>query len=47
MTMGLIGLGAYFLGLGMVLLLIVHFGRSIIGRFTFFSNPDGMFRRIL
>lgn len=46
-TMGLIGLGAYFVGLGIVLLLIVHFGRSIIGRFAFFSNPRGIFRRLL
>jgi cytochrome c biogenesis protein CcdA/thiol-disulfide isomerase/thioredoxin len=47
MTMGLIGLGAYFVGLGIILLLIVHFGRSIIGRFAFFSNPRGVFRRTL
>ncbi|MBP7806776.1 cytochrome c biogenesis protein DipZ [Candidatus Gracilibacteria bacterium] len=47
MTMGLIGLLAYFVGLGIILLLIVHFGRSIIGRFAFFSNPRGIFRRIL
>ncbi len=47
MTMGLIGLLAYFVGLGIVLLLIVHFGRSIIGRFAFFSNPRGIFRRVL
>lgn len=47
MTMGLIGLLAYFVGLGIILLLIVHFGRSIIGRFRFFSNPRGMFRRAL
>lgn len=31
----------------MVLLLIVHFGRNIIGRFAFFSNPRGLFRRLL
>jgi cytochrome c biogenesis protein CcdA len=47
MTMGLIGLLAYFLGLGIILLLIVHFGRSIIGRFAFFTNPRGIFRRVL
>lgn len=46
-TMWLIGLLAYFIGLGMVLLLIVHFGRNIIGRFAFFSNPRGIFRRVL
>ena len=45
--MGLIGLLSYFFGLGIVLLLIVHFGRSIIGRFAFFSNPRGIFRRVL
>lgn len=45
--MGLIGLVAYFLGLGMILLLIVHFGRSIMGRFAFFVNPRGIFRRVL
>lgn len=45
--MGLIGLGAYFFGLGIVLLLIVYFGRGIVGRFSFFSNPRGLFRRIL
>lgn len=44
---GIIGLLAYFAGLGIILLLIVHFGRSIIGRFTFFSNPYGLFRRII
>lgn len=44
---GIIGLLAYFAGLGIILLLIVHFGRSIIGRFAFFSNPYGFFRRIL
>lgn len=47
LTTGLIGLLAYFIGLGIILLLIVHFGRSIIGRFSFFSNPHGLFRRIL
>ncbi len=41
------GLFAYFVGLGIVLLLIVYFGRSIIGRFAFFSNPYGIFRRTL
>lgn len=46
-TMGMIGLLAYFVGLGIILLLIVHFGRSIIGRFRFFSNPHGLFRRLL
>lgn len=46
-TMGMIGLLAYFIGLGIILLLIVHFGRSIIGRFRFFSNPHGIFRRLL
>jgi thiol-disulfide isomerase/thioredoxin len=46
-TTGLIGLSAYFVGLGLILLLIVHFGRSVIGRFSFFSNPRGIFRRIL
>lgn len=46
-TSGLIGLAAYFVGLGIILLLIVHFGRSIIGRFAFFSNPRGIFRRAL
>lgn len=45
--MGLIGLSAYFFGLGIILLLIVHFGRSIIGRFAFFVNPRGIFRRVL
>lgn len=45
--MGLIGLFAYFIGLGLVLLLIVHFGRGIIGRFSFFTNPNGLFRRTL
>lgn len=45
--MGLIGLAAYFLGLGIILLLIVYFGRSIIGRFAFFVNPRGIFRRVL
>jgi cytochrome c-type biogenesis protein len=35
LTMWLMGLGAYFFGLGMVLLLIAYFGRSIIGRFAF------------
>lgn len=44
-TTGLIGLGAYFVGLGIILLLVVHFGRSLIGRFSFFSNPRGIFRR--
>lgn len=44
---GIIGLLAYFAGLGITLLLIVHFGRSIIGRFAFFSNPYGLFRRII
>lgn len=43
----MVGLLAYFIGLGIILLLIVHFGRSIIGRFRFFSNPHGMFRRLL
>jgi thiol-disulfide isomerase/thioredoxin len=47
LTMWLMGLCAYFFGLGMVLLLIAYFGRSIIGRFAFFSNPRGLFRRIL
>lgn len=46
-TVGLIWLLAYFVGLGIVLLLIVHFGRSIIGRFSFFTNPHGFFRRML
>lgn len=45
--MGLIGLAAYFIGLGIILLLIAHFGRNIIGRFAFFVNPHGMFRRVL
>ena len=45
--MGLIGLLAYFTGLGIILLLIVHFGRGIIGRFAFFSNPRGIFRKTL
>lgn len=43
----MVGLLAYFIGLGIILLLIVHFGRSIIGRFRFFSNPHGIFRRLL
>lgn len=46
-TSGMIGLLAYFVGLGIILLLIVHFGRSVIGRFKFFSNPHGIFRRLL
>ncbi len=46
-TQGLIGLLAYFIGLWIILLLIVHFGRSIIGRFAFFSNPNGIFRKVL
>lgn len=46
-TMGMVGLLAYFIGLGIILLLIVHFGRSIICRFRFFSNPHGIFRRLL
>ena len=44
-SMGLAGLAAYFLGLGIILLLVVYFGRSIIGRFAFFANPNGLFRR--
>ncbi len=47
LSLWLIGLLAYFLGLWIVLLLIVHFGRSAIGRFAFFSNPRGLFRRVL
>lgn len=47
LTMGLIGLIAYFIGLGLVLLLIVYFGRGAIGRFSFFANPRGLFRRML
>lgn len=46
-TQGLIGLLAYFIGLWIILLFIVHFGRSIIGRFAFFSNPNGIFRKVL
>lgn len=46
-TQGLIGLLSYFIGLWIILLLIVHFGRSIIGRFAFFSNPNGIFRKVL
>lgn len=46
-TTGLIGLASYFIGLGIILLLITHFGRNIIRRFSFFSNPRGIFRRTL
>lgn len=45
--MWLLGLSAYFVWLGAVLLAIVYFWRSIIGRFWFFVNPYGIFRKIL
>jgi cytochrome c biogenesis protein CcdA/thiol-disulfide isomerase/thioredoxin len=44
---GLIGLAAYFVGLGLILLLVTLFGRSILGKFSFFANPNGFFRKIL
>jgi cytochrome c biogenesis protein CcdA/thiol-disulfide isomerase/thioredoxin len=46
-TSGLIGLAAYFVGLGLILLLVTLFGRSILGKFSFFANPNGFFRKIL
>lgn len=46
-TSGLVGLAAYFVGLGLILLLVTLFGRSILGKFSFFANPNGVFRRIL
>ncbi|MBP6920927.1 redoxin domain-containing protein [Candidatus Gracilibacteria bacterium] len=46
-TSGLIGLAAYFVGLGLILLLVTLFGRSMLSKFTFFANPNGFFRKIL
>lgn len=43
----LVGLAFYFIGLGSILLLITLFGRKILGKFSFFVNPRGFFRRSL
>lgn len=44
---GLVGLAFYFIGLWAILLLITVFGRKILGKFRFFANPNGAFRKIL
>lgn len=43
----MLGLLSYFVGLGLILFLVAHFGRSIIARFRFFANPNGIFRKLL
>lgn len=38
---------AYFLGLGLILLLVTLFGRRVLSKFRFFANPAGIFRKVL
>lgn len=46
-AMGLLYLTAYALGIAMILLLISLFGRAIIERVKWLSNPRGLFQRII
>ncbi len=44
-TVGVVYLIAYVLGLAMVLLLIIFFGRRIMTRFVTLADPHGLFKR--
>ena len=44
---GLVNLIAYAAGLALILLLISLFGRAVVERLGWLSNPDGVFRKVI
>lgn len=46
-SQGLAYLVAYAAGLAMILLLISLFGRAVVDRLGWLSNPDGNFRKVI
>jgi cytochrome c biogenesis protein CcdA len=44
---GLVNLIAYAAGLSLILLLITLFGRAVVERLGWLSNPDGTFRKVI
>lgn len=47
LLMGTLGILAYILGFGMILLLVIFFGQEAIKKLRRYANPDGIFKKII